>query len=546
MDFFSQSVDQWGAPEWFDRMAKALRQQNEAVVAGDQMKFETCKNVAASSAHRLVSDFEDQVRTALRGQANTWKEHEGRSKAALAYLIEHATYGNSYGVIGSDFECCHFCNAGGAPGVAFEHDKTCPVLKCETIAEEWWSERKELLSERDAAIRHVEELKDRIALLEGTATPPESLYGEHTHITVGSCTEVESTLHKWLGDYMESVPPLGKISKALTLSVLEHQASRQLSSGAARKIANALNHARNHFEVVTSRLIDNEEPGSELTEARIGEQMMVLALEALKEDQGLPPPDYDVLIRSCLAEASYLARLHSHHSLWRGIIEPGWDERIGAFGILLARRISDEVARIDRASIFKRAHDVVEADARQRGFASLPSPGDRLVDRSVITAPEAIAVRPAKTVVNNWTGGATLQTWPEGDTVIVYARDAAGTAVQLSLQDWEAKRLAWGVSTFPLQLHEQARAANQALFELSYPDARADELRQIADEIDCGGGCDGCGPAKLDRGEFCSFVAATSLRDLAAALDLKASIAQSTPPAPPTDAAITKIVGGLG
>ncbi|NEV75539.1 hypothetical protein DYI24_00390 [Rhodopseudomonas sp. BR0C11] len=411
---------------------------------------------------------------------------------------------------------------------------------------EWKQAAATEASLRRHEVASVEQLKARIALLEGAAPPPASLYGEHTPITVDSCTEVESTLHKWLSDYMETVPALGKISKAVTQSVLRHQALSQLSTGAARKIANALNHARNHFEVVISRLIDNEEPGSELTEAHIGEQMMVIALEALQEDQVLPPPDYDVLIRSCLAEASYLARLHSHHSLWRGIIEPGWDERIGTFGVLLARRISDEVARIDRASITKRAHLVAEADARQRGFVSLPSPGDRLVDRSVITAPAAIAVRLGKTIVNNWTGGATLQAWPDGDAVVVYARDAAGNAVQLSLQDWEAKRLAWGVSTFPQQLHEQARAANQALFQLSYPDARADELRQIADEIDCGGGCDGCGPTKLDRGEFCSFVAATNLRDLAAALDLKASIAQSTPPAPPTDAAITKIVGGLG
>lgn len=65
MKFFSQNVDAWGALEWFDRLAKAIRQQDAAVVAGNMLNMETCRNVAASSAMRLVRDYEQQVRVAL-------------------------------------------------------------------------------------------------------------------------------------------------------------------------------------------------------------------------------------------------------------------------------------------------------------------------------------------------------------------------------------------------------------------------------------------------------------------------------------------------
>lgn len=69
MDFFSENVDLWGASEWFNRLATAIRQQDAAVRAGDMMKMETCRNVAASSAMRLVRDYEQQVRTALAAQS---------------------------------------------------------------------------------------------------------------------------------------------------------------------------------------------------------------------------------------------------------------------------------------------------------------------------------------------------------------------------------------------------------------------------------------------------------------------------------------------
>lgn len=126
-----------------------------------------------------------------------------------------------------------------------------------------------------------------------------------------------------------------------------------------------------------------------------------------------------------------------------------------------------------------------------------------------------------KTIIN-WTGGSTLQTWTDGEWQILYAQGPAG-AVTLSLNADQAVRLAYALSPIPGQQFDRMRAANDAVYELSYPEARADELRQIADEIDCGsGGCEGCGPHKQERGEFCGFVAADSLRKLASALDLKA------------------------
>lgn len=128
-----------------------------------------------------------------------------------------------------------------------------------------------------------------------------------------------------------------------------------------------------------------------------------------------------------------------------------------------------------------------------------------------------------KTIIN-WDGGSTLQTWKDGEWQIVYAKSVNGPEITLSLRDDEAYRLAWAMSPAANDYFERMRAANQAVYELSYPEARADSLRQVAEEIDCDGGCEGCSPQKLERGEFCGFVAAEDLRKLAAALDLKAKI----------------------
>ena len=87
----------------------------------------------------------DEAATRLRALAS---EKEGlrrerdEARAAAAFIADEGTYQDSYGVPGSGFSCCRFCEAGGAPGVPFVHNPRCPILRCEEVAEDWWSERK--------------------------------------------------------------------------------------------------------------------------------------------------------------------------------------------------------------------------------------------------------------------------------------------------------------------------------------------------------------------------------------------------------------------
>lgn len=91
-------------------------------------------------------DWRDAVKVAddilalpqLKAQA----EAEARLRAKLAYLVDESTYEDSYGVQGSDFLCCRFCEAGGAPNVSFVHNEKCPVLRCEDVVTEWWNDLK--------------------------------------------------------------------------------------------------------------------------------------------------------------------------------------------------------------------------------------------------------------------------------------------------------------------------------------------------------------------------------------------------------------------
>ena len=60
-------------------------------------------------------------------------------------------YSDSYGVQGSDFQCCHACSAGGVSNVAFKHDEHCPVGKAEASATEWWDDHKAAEEDRERA-----------------------------------------------------------------------------------------------------------------------------------------------------------------------------------------------------------------------------------------------------------------------------------------------------------------------------------------------------------------------------------------------------------
>ena len=71
------------------------------------------------------------------------KRAREEAEAAVAFIADEGTYADSYGVPGSDFGVCRFCEAGGAPGIPFEHNKTCPILRCEEVSAEWLSGRLE-------------------------------------------------------------------------------------------------------------------------------------------------------------------------------------------------------------------------------------------------------------------------------------------------------------------------------------------------------------------------------------------------------------------
>lgn len=96
LDFFSENVDAWGAAEWFNRLAKAVRRHGDAVRANDEGQMAICQNVAISSAWRLVSDYEQQVRAALQpssaGSEEDWQDDpasDERWNAGLDFAMEH-------------------------------------------------------------------------------------------------------------------------------------------------------------------------------------------------------------------------------------------------------------------------------------------------------------------------------------------------------------------------------------------------------------------------------------------------------------------------
>lgn len=74
ISFFNENADAWGAAQWFNRLANAVHKQDAAVLAKDDVTMEICHNVAASSAMRLVRDYERQVRASLASQPAAVRE----------------------------------------------------------------------------------------------------------------------------------------------------------------------------------------------------------------------------------------------------------------------------------------------------------------------------------------------------------------------------------------------------------------------------------------------------------------------------------------
>lgn len=110
----------------------------------------------------------DEAATRIRALAS---EKEGlrrerdEARAATAFIADEGTYQDSYGVPGSGFGCCRFCEAGGAPGVPFVHNPRCPILRCEEVAKDWWSERKADADENNELRARAESAESRLRAL---------------------------------------------------------------------------------------------------------------------------------------------------------------------------------------------------------------------------------------------------------------------------------------------------------------------------------------------------------------------------------------------
>jgi hypothetical protein len=68
LKFFEENVDNWGALEWFNRMARAVREADKAILEGRFLEAETARMVASSSATHLVREFEHEIREALTNE----------------------------------------------------------------------------------------------------------------------------------------------------------------------------------------------------------------------------------------------------------------------------------------------------------------------------------------------------------------------------------------------------------------------------------------------------------------------------------------------
>lgn len=95
-----------------------------------------------------------------------------KARATTAYILDRATYGNSYGVPGSDFQACHFCMGGGAPGVELVHAPDCPLSRYPEAVSEWFAEMAAAEAERDAAVKWAEDAGREVAKLRRILATP--------------------------------------------------------------------------------------------------------------------------------------------------------------------------------------------------------------------------------------------------------------------------------------------------------------------------------------------------------------------------------------
>lgn len=97
----------------------------------------------------------DQAQSALAAM----RVERDEAKGKLALIVDRIVYSDSYGVPGSDFQCCHLCTGGGAPGVPFEHDERCPIRRVDRDYDQWFED----IRTTEDALRETE---DRLAAAE--------------------------------------------------------------------------------------------------------------------------------------------------------------------------------------------------------------------------------------------------------------------------------------------------------------------------------------------------------------------------------------------
>lgn len=114
----------------------------ELVDASDRVMIASGDRIGARLARDLLAHY-DASSPLISSQKQeierlTREREEARGKLAL--LVDRIVYVDSYGVPGSDFQCCHLCSGGGAPGIPFEHDERCPVRHLEPDYESWFED----------------------------------------------------------------------------------------------------------------------------------------------------------------------------------------------------------------------------------------------------------------------------------------------------------------------------------------------------------------------------------------------------------------------
>lgn len=145
------------------------------------------------------------------------------ARAALAYVLDHAVYGDSYGVHGSDFHACHFCTGGGAPGVALVHETTCPIARYPDAVDEWFEEMAAHDTDRQSAEAALAKAREGL----DAAAPFLRIADEIVNATPDS-----DSYRVWLADSRDWMVIFGFAGQSITLGDLRKAAlvARELLS----------------------------------------------------------------------------------------------------------------------------------------------------------------------------------------------------------------------------------------------------------------------------------------------------------------------------